>query len=108
MSEAQRYDLANRIRVRHLVSHHRGERQPSDEEDQNELKRSHLLTRTPPDNTHDENEEEVADECPHHGCHVNQSLTGSCADTQSHSIKFRKISQAKWLPRERSARKRPA
>jgi hypothetical protein len=71
MSEAKGYDLADCIGVRHFVSHHRGERQTPNEEDQDEFKRSHLLTRTPPDNANDENQEEVANECPHHGRHVN-------------------------------------
>jgi hypothetical protein len=49
-----------------------------------------------------------ADQRPHHGSHVNQTLISQCARTQSQSMQFRKISKAKWLLWERTARKRPA
>src|ERR1700742_2072830 len=69
MSESNRSDLAKSIGERDFVSNHCGQRQTSDEKDENELKGGHLLSRTPANNANHEHQEEVSSECSYHGSH---------------------------------------
>ena len=62
MRQTHGNNLTNPIRKRNLVTYDRGEREPTDEKDEDKFKRGHLLARTPPYDADDHDQEEVSKE----------------------------------------------
>jgi hypothetical protein len=67
--QPNRNDLTNGIREGDFLAHDSRQSQPSHEENEDKLKGSQLLARSSPDDTNDEDEEEVPKERSDDRCH---------------------------------------
>src|ERR1700761_1412031 len=64
VGQAHGDDLTNGIGKGDLIPNNRGKRKPTDEEDQDELERGHLLARAPSHDTNNHDQEQIPEKSP--------------------------------------------